>query len=261
MSVNMHRFDVEVCGQDVTLRIDSRLYDPKSSRVLGPYDYLEQAKESGTEDWVEIRLGYGRRRRAYADEEFLRLIHYRSKAGSHLIRQLVCWMAAYHSRAFDIVHGTGLLVDPRRNLGVLIVGAAHSGKSTLSAKLGDIIIDDDIMLVTRDKMRVAGKMGFVTYRHPESGRKYLTPLPCGVKEAHIDLVFVLDRKQEGGTVMDVDNTIPRRYAALNDLPPLLKQTYLEMPPVAVNAPIFRLGTRGRVGQTVRVAKEIIGQHI
>ncbi len=254
----MHRFDVEVCGQAVTLRIDSRLYDPKTSRALGPYDYFARG---GSGSKLQISLCYGKHRRAFADDEFLQITHYRSKAGSHLIRQMVCCLAAYHSQAFDIVHGTGLLADARRNLGVLVVGGAHCGKSTLSAELGDIIMDDDLMLVTRDVMRVAGKMGFVTYKHPESGRKYLTPLPNGVKEAHIDLVFVLDRRQEGGTVMDVDNTIPRRYAALNDLPPLLKQACLRMPPVTVNAPIFRLGTRGKVAQTVKVAKEIIGQHI
>lgn len=210
---------------------------------------------------MDLTLSCGKRRRVLADEDFFHLVHYRGKAGSHIIRQLVCYLAAFHSRAFDIVHGTGLLVDSRKNLGVLIVGTAHCGKSTLSAHLGDIIMDDDIMLVSRDKMRVAGKMGFVSYKHPESGRKYLTPLPNGVKEAQVDLVFVLDKKQAGGTVMDVDNTIPRKFAALNDLPPLLLRAYLRMPPIRVNAPIYRLGTRGKLKRTLDLAKYIIDQHI
>jgi hypothetical protein len=253
----MQRFNVSVSGQDVTLSIDSRLYDPKNPRILGPYDYFAPGSESRR----EVILCYGKRRRSFTEDDSLQLTHYRGKAGSHIIRQLVCFLAAYHSRDFDLVHGTGLLVDPRKNLGVLLVGAAHSGKSTLSAKLGDILIDDDLMLVTRDTMRVAGKMGFVSYRHPENGRKYLTPLPNGVKEAHLDLVFILDKKQSGGTVMEVDNTIPRRYAAPNDLPRLLKQAYLRMPPIKVDARIYRLGTRGQLQQTLRIARHIISQHI
>ncbi len=253
----MERFNLNVCGQNVGLSIDSHLFDPKNTRILGPYDYFV----AGADSELDISLCYGKRRRLFADDDLLHLTQYRGKAGSHIIRQLVCFLAAYHSRAFDVVHATGLLVDPRRNLGLLMVGTAHSGKSTLSAKLGDIILDDDLMLVTRDKMRVAGKMGFVTYKHPESGRKYLNPLPNGVKEAHIDLVFLLDKKQEGGTVLDVDNTIPRRYSALDDLPPALRTAYLQMSPIQVNAPIFRLGTRGKLPQTLELAKYIIDQHI
>ncbi len=253
----MERFNLNVYGQDVTLSIESRLYDPKNRGILGPHDYFAP----GTESSLEIILCYGKRRRAFADDDFLQITNYRGKAGSHIIRQLVCYLAAHHSRAFDIVHGTGLLVDSRKNLGILLVGAAHCGKSTLGAKLGDIIMDDDIMLVTGDKMRVAGKMGFVTYRHLESGRKYLTPLPNGVKEADIGLVFLLDKKQEGGTVLDVDNTIPRKYARLDDLAPILKNAYLRLPPIRVGAPIFRLGTRGKLEQTLRTAKYIIDQHI
>jgi hypothetical protein len=253
----MERFNLNIYGQDVTLAIDSRLYDPKNTSILGPRDYFAQ----GTDSDLELTLSYGKRRRVFADDDFLRITHYRAKAGSHIIRQLVCCLAAYHSRAFDLVHGAGLLADSRKNLGVLLVGGAHCGKSTLSAKLGNIIMDDDLMVLTRDNMRVASKMGFVSYKHPENGRKYLTPLPNGVKEAHIDLVFLLDNKQEGGTVMDVDNTIPRKYAELDDLPPLLKKAYLGMSPIKVNAPIFRLGTRGKLQQTLRTAKDIIDQHI
>jgi hypothetical protein len=253
----MERFNLNVYGQDVTLSVDSRLYDPKNTSILGPHDYFAP----GTDSSLEIILSYGKRRRAFADDDFVQITHYRGKAGSHIIRQLVCYLAAYHSRAFDILHGTGLLVDSRKNLGVLLVGAAHCGKSTLSAKLGDIVMDDDLMLVTRDKMRVAGKMGFVTYRRMESGRKYLTPLPNGVKEADLGLVFLLDKKQEGGTVLDVDNTIPRTYAGLDDLPPILRRAYLRLPPIRVDAPIFRLGTHGKLPQTLRIAQYIIDQHI
>jgi hypothetical protein len=253
----MERFNLSVCGHSVGLRVDSHLYDPKNKNILGPHDYFHPGQESE----LELTLLYGKRRRAFVDSDFLQLTHYRGKAGSHIIRQLVCYMAAYQTRAFDIVHGTGLLVDSRRNMGLLLIGAAGCGKSTLCSRLGDIILDDDIMLITRETMRVAGKMGFVTYKHPENGRKYLTPLPNGVKEAHIDLVFILDKKQEGGTLLDVDNTIPRKYAVPSDLPPLLKKGYLHLPPIHVNAPIFRLGTRGKLPQTVRLAKHIIDQHI
>ncbi|HEY5915463.1 MAG TPA: hypothetical protein VJA21_33180 [Verrucomicrobiae bacterium] len=253
----MQQYNLNVYAQDVTLGIDRHLYDPNNTSILGPYDYFARGAEAN----LAIFLMYGKRRRVYADEDFLQVTHYRGKAGSHIIRQLVCCLAAYHSRAFDIVHGTGLLVDSRRNLGVLLVGAAHCGKSTLSARLGDIIMDDDLMLASRDKMRVAGKMGFVSYKHPETGRKYLTPLPHGVKEAHIDLVFLLDKKQEGGTVMDVDNTIPRKYAVPDDLPPSLKKVYLRMAPIRVDAPIFRIGTRGKLPETLRLAKQIMDQHI
>ena len=253
----MERFNLDVYGKDVVLRIDSRLYNPKNRNILGPLDYFLPGSDSD----LELTLLFGKRRRAFADEDFLQITHYRGKAGSHIIRQLVCYLAAYHTRAFDIVHGTGLLADSHRNMGLLLIGAAHCGKSTLSAKLGDIIMDDDIMLVTRDRMRVASRMGFVTYTHPETGRKHLTPLPNGVKEAHIDLVFILDKRQEGGTLLDVDNTIPRKYAVPTDLPPLLKHAYLRLPPIKVNAPIFRLGTRGKLKQTIGLAKHIIDQHI
>jgi hypothetical protein len=253
----MERFNLSVHGQNVGLTIDSHLYDPGNTHILGPHDYFAR----GTDSSLELALRYGKCRRAYADDDLLQVTHYRGKAGSHIIRQLVCYLAAYHSRAFDLVHGTGLLVDPRRNLGVLLIGAAHCGKSTLGSELGDIILDDDIMLVTREHMSVAGKMGFVTYHHPSSGRKLLTPLPNGVKEAHLDLVFLLDKKQEGGTLLDVDNTIPRRFACPSDLPPLLKRAYLRLPPIRVHAPIFRLGTRGRLQQTIKLAKHIVDQHI
>jgi hypothetical protein len=253
----MERYNLDVHGKDVVLSIDSRLYDPKNRNILGPHDYFSP----GAESELELKLLYGKSRRAFTDEDFLQVTHYRGKAGSHIIRQLVCYLAAYHTRAFDLVHGTGLLVDARRNMGLLLIGAAHCGKSTLSAKLGDIIMDDDIMVITRDRMMVASKMGFVTYHHPETGRKYLTPLPNGVKDAHIDLVFLLDKKQEGGTLLDVDNTIPRKYAVPTDLPPLLKRAYLRLPPIKVNAPIFRIGTRGKLEKTIRLAKGVIEEHI
>jgi hypothetical protein len=253
----MEKFNLNVHGKDVALHIDSRLFDPKNKNILGPYDYFFP----GSESELEITLLHGKRRRAFADEDFLHITHYRGKAGSHIIRQLVCYLAAYHTRAFDIVHGTGTLVNPKKNMGLLLIGAAHCGKSTLSSKLGDIIMDDDIMLITRDTMCVASKIGFVTYRHPESGRKYLTPLPNGVKEAHIDLVFLLDKRLEGGTYLDVDNTIPRRYAVPTDLPPILKNAYLRLPPIKVNAPIYRIGTRGRLAQTLQTARYIIEEHI
>jgi len=253
----MERFNLNVYGQDVTLSIDSRLYDPKNTRILGPHDYFAP----GTDSKVGIVLAHGKCRRAFADDDFFQITNYRPRAGSHIIRQLVCYLAAYHSRAFDIVHGTGLLVDSRKNLGVLLVGAAHSGKSTLSAKLGHIIMDDDLMLVIADKMRVAGKMGFVTYKHLENGRKYLTPLPNGVKEATLALVLLLDKKQEGGTVMDVDNYIPRKHAGLDDLPPALKKAWLHMAPIRVDAPILRLGTRGKLPQTLTLAKQVIDQYL
>lgn len=253
----MDRYDLNVYGLDVSVRIDGRLYDPNNKAILGPYSYFVQGAPSN----LEIDLRYGKRQRVFVDEDFQQIRHYRGKAGSHIIRQLVCFLASYHTRTFDIVHGTGLLVDSRRNLGILMVGAAHCGKSTLSAELGDIIMDDDIMLVTRDTMKVASKMGFVTYKHPESGRKFLTPLPNGVKEARMDLIFILDKKLPGGSSMDVDNSIPRKYAVLNDLPPALQHSYLELPPIKVNAPIYRIGTRGRLPETVATLKHIIDQHI
>jgi hypothetical protein len=253
----MDRYDLNVYGLDVSVHIDGRLYDPNNKAILGPYGYFTQ----GAHSKLDIDLRYGKRRRVFVDEDFENIRHYRGKAGSHIIRQLVWFVAAYHSRAFDIVHGTGLLVDSRRNLGILMVGAEHCGKSTLSTELGDIIMDDDIMVVTRDTMKVASKMGFVTYRHPDSGRKFLTPLPNGVKEARMDLVFILDKKQPGGSFMDVDNSIPRKYAVLNDLPPALQHAYLDLPPIKVNAPIFRIGTRGKLRETVATVKNIINQHI
>jgi hypothetical protein len=253
----MERFNLNVRGKDVVLHIDSRLYDPKNRNILGPHDYFS----AGLDTDLELTLLYGKRRRVFADEDFLQVTHYCGRAGSHFIRQMVCCLAAYHTRAFNIVHGTGILVDPRKNMGLLMIGAAHCGKSTLSAQLGDIIMDDDIMLVTRDEMSVASKIGFVTYRHPETGRKYLTPLPNGVKAAHIDLVFLLDKKLEGGTFLDVDNTIPRKYAVPTDLPPMLKNAYLRLPSIKVNAPIFRIGTRGKLQPTLKIAKYIIDQHI
>lgn len=100
----MERFNLNVYGQDVTLAIDSRLYDPKNTSILGPHDYFAQGTDSG----LEVILSYGKRRRAFADDDFLQITHYRAKAGSHIIRQLVCYLAAYHSRAFELVHGAGL---------------------------------------------------------------------------------------------------------------------------------------------------------
>jgi hypothetical protein len=41
----------------------------------------------------------------------------------------------------------------------------------------------------------------------------------------------------------------------------LKNACLRLPPIRVNAPIFRLGTRGKLQQTLRIAKYIIDQHI
>ncbi len=256
-TMQVTKFNLSVYDQNVTVNIDTRLYDPKNKNILGPYDYFFEGKDSE----LEISLLYGKRRRAFADFYFQAITHYRGKAGSHIIRQLVCSLAAYHTRAFDIVHGSGLLVNARKNTGILLVGPAHCGKTTLSTRLGDIVMDDDIMLVAKDRMKVASKIGFITYTHPDSGRKYLTPLPNGIKEAQIDIVFILDKKQEGGTVLDVDNSIPRKYAVLNDLPPILKKAYLDMPPIKVDAPIFRIGTRGKLPQTLKTLRNIIDQHI
>lgn len=195
------------------------------------------------------------------DDDQTRITHYRGKAGSHIIRQLVCFLASHYSRNFDIVHGTGLLVDSNKNKGILLVGRQHCGKSTLSRSLMETIMDDDLMLVSGDTMSVAGKMGFVTFKHPEHGRKLLTPLPAGVKEARLSLVIILDKKEEGGKFWDIDNSIPRRFAVLDDLPPILKNAYMHLPPIRVDAPIFRLGTRGKLKQTVEVLEKLVDQHI
>ncbi|MEI7730190.1 MAG: hypothetical protein WCO56_11500 [Verrucomicrobiota bacterium] len=253
----MDQFNINAGGQNISLQLDSRLYDPKNRNILGPYDYFETGNGSD----INLTLLYGRRRRAFADEDFLNIRHYRGKAGSHIIRQLACYLAAFHTRKFDLVHGTGLLVNPESRKGVLLIGPGHCGKSTLSRELGEIIMDDDIMLINEDTMQVAGKMGFVTYKHPVHGRKFLTPLPSGEKEARLTMVFILDKKEQGGKYADVDNRIPRRFAVPEDLPPLLKKAYLKLNPIKVDAPIFRLGTRGRLPQTVEVLRHLIDQHI
>ena len=253
----MSTFQVNACGQNVAVEIDSRLYDPNNQSILGPYDYFDQ----GADSYLSVTLTYGKRRRAYVDEDFNRITHYRGRAGSHIIRQLVCYLASYHTRSFEIVHGTGLLVKSHLKKGILLVGRGHSGKSTLSRHLGYTIMDDDIMLMTRDTMRVTGKMGFATYRQPATGRKYLTPLPEGEKEAKLSLVLILDKREQGGKFWDIDNTIPRRFTVLDDLPPILMDAYLKLPPIRVDAPIFRLGTRGKLPQTVDALRDIINQHI
>ena len=253
----MSTYHLNACGQNVGVTIDSRLYDPNNKSVLGPYEYFEQ----GADSYLGVNLMYGKRRRAYVDEDFNQITHYRGRAGSHIIRQLVCYLASYHTRSFEIVHGTGLLVDSETHKGILLVGRQHSGKSTLSRHLGYTIMDDDIMLVTPDTLRVTGKMGFATYRQPASGRKYLTPLPEGQKEARLALVLVLDKREQGGKCWDIDNTIPRRFTVLDDLPPILQKAYLELPPIRVHAPIFRLGTRGKLKQTVDTLRDLIGQYI
>jgi hypothetical protein len=87
------------------------------------------------------------------------------------------------------------------------------------------------------------------------------PLPAGVKEARLSLVIILDKKEEGGKFWDIDNSIPRRFAVLDDLPPILKNAYMHLPPIRVDAPIFRLGTRGKLKQTVEVLEKLVDQHI
>jgi hypothetical protein len=253
----METFHLNACGAQVSLSLDSRLYDPANRAILGPYDYLERGESGG----LELELRYGKRRRALVEEDGRRVVHYRGKAGSHIIRQLVFSVASQHNRTFEIVHGTGVLVDSHKNLGVLLVGRQHCGKSTLSRALGEIIMDDDLMLVNRDWMMVAGRMGFVTHRNPVTGRKYLTPLPNGAKQTRLDIVFILDKRERGGTYSEIDNSIPRRYAVLDDLPPILQETYLRMHPIRVNAAIFRLGTRGRLPQTLDTMRRVMDQYI
>lgn len=253
----MEVFHVQACGRHVTLILDPRLYDARHRNALSPYDYFERGREAE----LTITLRQGRARRAIVDEDFRHILYYRQQIGSHIIRQLVCLLATYHSRSSQIVHGTGLLVSSRKNEGILLVGPSHAGKSTLSQALGNFIMDDDLMLVERDTMRVTGRMGFVTYFSPITGKKMLNPLAGGRKEARLSLVLILDKSQPGGTWWEIDNTLPRQYTVLVDLPPRLKAAYLALPPIRVEAPIYRLGTRGRLEATLDRVREIVEQHI
>jgi hypothetical protein len=253
----MEVFHVHACGRHVTLMLDPRLYDAHNRNVLSPYDYFDPGKEAD----LTITLRQGRARRAVVDEDFRHILYYRQQIGSHIIRQLVCLLATYHSRTSHIVHGTGLLVSSRKNEGILLVGPSHAGKSTLSQALGNFIMDDDLMLVERDTMRVTGRMGFVTYYSPLTGKKMLNPLAGGRKEARLSLVLILDKSQPGGKWWEIDNTIPRQYTVLADLPPRLKAAYLALPPIRVEAPIYRLGTHGHLEATLDRVRQIVDQHI
>jgi hypothetical protein len=253
----MERFHLQTCGRSVTLEIDGRLYDPTNRNLLSPYDYFDRGRESH----LVITLLHGKARRAMVDDDFRHIIYYRERLGSHIIRQLVCLLASWHARAASIVHGTGLVVESRKNEGILLVGPPHAGKSTLSRELGNFIMDDDLMLVEEDRMFVTGRMGFVTYYSPITGRKMLNPLAGGSKSAKLSLVLILDKSQPGGKWWEIDNAIPRQYSVLADLPPLLKQAYLQLPPIRVEAPIYRLGTRGRLEPTLKLVREIVEQHI
>ncbi len=250
-------FHLSVCGRNVTVRLDERLSHAGGKRGLGPLACFE----AGGDSRLRLTLRHGKGRRAYVEDDFQRITYYRSRIGSHIIRQLVCLLAAWHSREWDIVHGTGLLVASDRNEGLLLVGPAGYGKSTLSRELGNFIMDDDLMLVQGERMRVTGKLGFVTCVEPGTGRKMLRPLPAGRKEAALALVLILDKSQPGGTYWELDNSIPRRLAVLEDLPPILKDAYLRLPPVRVDAPIYRLGTRGRLRETVALVRHLADQHI
>jgi hypothetical protein len=253
----LEAFHLKVWGRNLTVQIDARLYDPRNKNVLSPYDYFERGSESD----LSVTLLHGQARRALVDEDFRHITYYRGRIGSHIIRQLVCLLVARHSRAFDIVHGTGLLVESNKNEGILLVGPAHAGKSTLSQHLGNFIMDDDLMLVHRDHMSVTGRMGFVTYCHPATGRKLLNPLAGGRKEAKLSLVLILDRSQPGGKWWEIDNTIPRKFTVLEDLPPILKTAYLRQPPIHVDAPIYRLGTRGKLAPTIDLVRRLVDEHI
>jgi len=254
---HLETFHLKVWGRSLAVRIDSRLYDPNNKNVLSPYDYFDRGVESD----LSVTLLHGNTRRALVDEDFRHITYYRGRIGSHIIRQLVCLLASYNYRSFDIVHGTGLLVESKKNEGILLVGPAHAGKSTLSQQLGNFIMDDDLMLVDRDHMSVTGRMGFVTYFHPGSGRKLLNPLAGGRKEAKLTLVLILDKSQPGGKWWEIDNTIPRKFTVLQDLPPILKSAYLRLPPIRVEAPIYRLGTHGKLAPTIDLVQRLVEQHI
>jgi len=104
----LNSYELEVCGQMVSLAIDGRLYDPKNRNLLSPDDYFAQGAKAS----MAVTLLHGKRRRAFVDEDQQQLVHYRGKAGSHIIRRLsiaghliscmapVCWRIAAKTGEF-----------------------------------------------------------------------------------------------------------------------------------------------------------------
>jgi hypothetical protein len=150
-----------------------------------------------------------------------------------------------------LLHG-GLTVNGDKN--ILFLGNRASGKSTLTLNLGNPI-DDDTLVYHEGKLYVPSLKGYTAEgRSPNKTLKIASINPEPKKP---DVIFLLDKKHEGGYIKETDE-IPLEYYLPNyfnreNTEQYIKHNNFSKPK---DVPMFVLGTNGGLEKTLEVAQKV-----
>ena len=216
---------------------------------ITPQKYFEY---SDRETSLQLKLFNGHVNQSISGDRKLTVMH--QESNMHLFKRLMCYMLDLYSSEYSAIHGSGISLD---NKGILFTGPSGHGKSTLAKAFSNSqILDDDLLILTENKMGVSGKFGTRTIKKEEYS--YLKPIKGknAIKSHQLDFAFLLDKRFKGGYCNEVENVIPRMYSHLTISPMLTRKQRL-LKNSEVNARVFVLGTNGNLEKTKESIEEII----
>ncbi|MBL7051052.1 hypothetical protein ISS04_02695 [Candidatus Woesearchaeota archaeon] len=145
------------------------------------------------------------------------------------------YLAGQYSKKYSFCHAAGI---QKNNKGALFIGKPHSGKSKLSNILADVILDDDIILASRNSMKTITKNGFKTNKNKE----YRIEIENSPEEARLDYVFLLNKERSSTHIRQIPpSQISKTDAFEHNLGLYLLMNYKGAPDF--NIPVFEVGTK------------------
>ncbi len=161
------------------------------------------------------------------------------------------YLAGVWSPCYAFVHAAGLLLQGK---GVLLLGRSGHGKSTLAARLGGTVIDDDMLLVDETEMVRVSQYG----AHIKADGRTVRLAEDEHERAPVDCIFLLDRNAEPGRVDPIQaSTIQPRETFDDHLHPRLFARYEAKSALALRAPAFRIGTRRAPAESQRMIEYVL----
>lgn len=176
------------------------------------------------------------------------------------VRKHLAFFVSMLTDDWDLVHGAGLVKD---QIGILLLGRARSGKSTICRHLQDYqIMEDDSLLLHLGSMHLISKGGMVEdSRNNELGnRKSMIVQESFIEPIPIKTFFFLSKRLQGGISYRIRQPHISRWLSLPDfiaLPSMLS-SYLRKPQIEVHSPGYVIGTLGDLSATLQTIRTLAG---
>ena len=237
--------DVNISVEFLTNKLTFHSKTPRFTEELGEYFNLT----SETPDTkIKVELGFPAYHNYWPELEnntlklpiinnYLELLTFTAAVG---------YLAGQHSREYRFSHSSGIIY---RDKGILIVGNSGSGKTRISSLLEEKIIDDDILLVSKNEMRSITKKGYETQGNLR--------IETDNNQGNVDGVLVLN-KNKTTKHHKILTGIPKLSSYEHSLDQELLKHYKQ---VETNSPIIEIGTYGNDKELLEKVNTILEKYI